>query len=96
MSNIRYINTQEIRRDLVGFLKSLESGEEIAVLNRSKVIARLNTQHVDVTARSGIKQMLEAVEMIQSATKAKANKLGPSESYKSRYYKDAAIKYDIS
>ncbi|NNN21628.1 MAG: hypothetical protein HKL80_06455 [Acidimicrobiales bacterium] len=69
MSDIRYINTQEIRRDLIGFLKSLESGEEVVVLNRSKVVARLNGQHIHAKAQRGIKQMLETAETIHSITK---------------------------
>ena len=95
MSDIRYINTQEIRRYLIGFLKSLESGDEVAVLNRSKVVARLNSQHTHHKAQRGIGQMLETAETIHSTTKTKSETLGPSESYKGRYYKDIAVKYGI-
>ena len=75
MSEIYYINTQQIRQDLIGFLKTLESGKEVAVLNRSKVVARLNSQHMNVKRESSIEQLLETVKTIQSVTKTKADAL---------------------
>jgi antitoxin (DNA-binding transcriptional repressor) of toxin-antitoxin stability system len=82
--------------DLIGFLKTVESGEEIAVLNRSKVIARLNSQNDSAKRENGIEQLLETSKTIHTVTKTKANALSPSETYKSRYFKDAAAKYGIS
>jgi antitoxin (DNA-binding transcriptional repressor) of toxin-antitoxin stability system len=96
MSDIHYINTQEIRSNLVGFLKSLESGEEVAVLNRSKVIARLNRPNNAPKMTGGVKQLLDAADTIQHTTNVKSGSLGPTESYKDRYYKDMANKYGIS
>lgn len=96
MSNIHYINTQEIRKNLVGFLKSLENGEEVTVLNRSKVIARLNRPRTLAKASGGVKRMLEIADQIQRASTNKPNALGPTQSYKEQYYKDMAKKYGIS
>jgi antitoxin (DNA-binding transcriptional repressor) of toxin-antitoxin stability system len=96
MSDIHYINTQAIRKDLVGFLKELEAGEEVAVLNRSKVIARLNRPRTAVKATSGVKQLLDAADEIHRTTKKKPGGLGATESYKKRYYRDMAKKHGIS
>lgn len=96
MSDIHYVNTQEIRNDLVGFLKSLESGEEVAVLNRSKVIARLNRRNNAPKLTGGVKQLLDAADTIHNVTNVKSGSLGATESYKDRYYKDMAKKYRVS
>ena len=96
MSDIHYINTQEIRKDLVGFLKSLEAGEEVAVLNRSKVIARLNRSRNTVRVAGGVRQMLDIADEIHRTTSKNPSGLGATESYKERYYNDMAKKYDIS
>jgi antitoxin (DNA-binding transcriptional repressor) of toxin-antitoxin stability system len=96
MSDIHYINTQEIRSNLVGFLKSLESGEEVAVLNRSKVIARLNRPSNTPKMTGGVKRILDAADTIHRTTNVKSNSLGSTESYKDRYYKDTANKYGVS
>ena len=96
MSDIHYINTQEIRKDLAGFLKSLETGEEVAVLNRSKVIARLNRSGPEFRRPGGARQMLDIASRIQATTVKKPGGLGATESYKDRYYKDTAKKYGLS
>lgn len=96
MSDIHYINTQEIRNNLVGFLKSLESGEEVAVLNRSKVIARLNHPSNSPKMTGGVKKMLDAADIIHRTTNVMPDSLGSKESYKDRYYKDMANKYGVS
>lgn len=54
MSDVTYINTQEIRKDLHGFLKKVESGREVVVLNRSKVISHLNHQAKPAKKRAGM------------------------------------------
>lgn len=95
MSDIKYINTQDIRKDLVGFLKSLESGQPVAVMNRSKVVAHLNKKQTDYK-KGGIKQMLETADTIHRTLKASHNGLGSVESHKERYHKDMAKKYDLS
>lgn len=95
MSDIKYINTQDIRKDLVGFLRSLESGQSVAVMNRSKVVALLNKKQPDYKT-GGIKQMLETADTIHRTVKPSQKGLGPVESYKERYYKDVAKKYDLS
>ena len=96
MSDIRYINTQEIRNNLVGFLKSLESGEEVVVLNRSKVIARLNRPRDASKMKGGVAQMLDAADTIHRTNRITPGSLGPTESYKTRYYQDKAKKYGVS
>ena len=96
MSDINYINTDEIRKNLVGFLKSLESGEEVAVLNRSKVIARLNRPRHSTKGSGSVAQMLVVADEIHRSTKKLPGRLGTMESYKQRYYKDTAKKYGIS
>jgi antitoxin (DNA-binding transcriptional repressor) of toxin-antitoxin stability system len=96
MSDIHYINTQEIRSNLVGFLKSLESGEEVAVLNRSKVIARINRPKNSLNMTGGVKQMLDAADIVHRTNSVKSDSLGPTESYKDHYYKDMADKYGVS
>lgn len=95
MTDIKYINTQDIRKDLVGFLKSLESGQPVAVMNRSKVVAHLNKKQPDYK-KGGIKQMLETADIIHQTVKPGQKGLGSSESYKERYHKDVAKKYDLS
>lgn len=96
MSDIHYINTQEIRNDLVGFLKSLESGEEVAVLNRSKVIARLNRPNNAPRLTGGVKRLLDVADTIHNVANVKSDSLGSAESYKDRYYKDMVKKCGVS
>jgi hypothetical protein len=67
----------------------------VVVLNRSKVIARIN-HHSKTKTNVGTKQLLKVVESIQSSTASNKNALGRSESYKKRYYDDMKLKYDIS
>ncbi len=96
MSDIRYINTQDIRKDLVGFLKSLESGQEVAVLNRSKVVALLNKSTEIARSTHGVKQILSVAEEIHSTVNKKKGALDPTESYIERYHKDMSKKYGVS
>jgi antitoxin (DNA-binding transcriptional repressor) of toxin-antitoxin stability system len=96
MSDIHYINTQDIRRNLVGFLKSLESGQEVVVLNRSKVVARLNKSNSTPKNMGGVKQMLASADKIHRTVNKGQESLGSTESYKERYYKDMAKKYGVS
>lgn len=67
MSNVTYINTQEIRQDLMGFLRSIEAGHNYVVLNRSKRVASL-TSWDNTTAgkrKQSVKEALMAADISQ-------------------------------
>lgn len=91
MSDINYISTDQIRKDLVGFLKGLESGREVAVLNRSKVIAHLN-QKPETYKKDSVKRMLEIADEIRAQAKPVYD---PNKSIKELYWEDMNQKYDI-
>ncbi|HSH18019.1 MAG TPA: hypothetical protein VK978_01410 [Candidatus Saccharimonadales bacterium] len=98
MANIRYINTQEIRRDLLGFLQELANGQRYVVLNRSKPIVTLQGERTEPSpaeARRRIQAFLDAAATARASATITAN-MNTDTSYKDLYYDDMAEKYGIS
>lgn len=94
MPDIQYINTQEIRKDLHGFLKSVESGREVVVLNRSKAIARLNRKTDQAaTAKAARKNMQEFLAVAAKARRQAKGTLDPNKSIKELYAETISEKY---
>jgi len=99
MSNqINYINTQEIRQDLMGFLQELAAGRRYVVLNRSKPVVTLSGSVEGVAAvrrdaKRNIKQFLVAAEKARNSAKGT---LDSAKSYKQQYAEDMAEKYGVS
>jgi antitoxin (DNA-binding transcriptional repressor) of toxin-antitoxin stability system len=95
MSTLRYINTQEIRRDLLGFLQELAKGERYVVLNRSKPVvtlkADIETDPADGSRRR-VGSFLEAAALARAAAKGNFDPCKPT---KELYYESMAEKYGI-
>lgn len=101
MSKVSYINTQEIRRDLMGFLRELAAGREYVVLNRSKPVVTLvgkDSKNARHDAHRSIAELLAISDTIQAAGKGKAKQsnLDPNKSYKQLYTETMGKKYGIS
>jgi antitoxin (DNA-binding transcriptional repressor) of toxin-antitoxin stability system len=96
MADVNYINTQEIRRDLVGFLCRLADGKEYMVLNRSKPLVRVRGTAASGTAEKNPRQNTQ--EFLAIAAKARAQAKGtldPNKSYKELYAETMAEKHGI-
>ncbi len=98
MSNINYINTQEIRQDLMGFLRSLAAGQEYVILNRSKPIVSVSGKRTTISeaeARRNMQEFLAIGDKARASAKGK-NVLDPNKSYKQLYTETMGKKYGLS
>jgi antitoxin (DNA-binding transcriptional repressor) of toxin-antitoxin stability system len=100
MSKVSYINTYEIRKDLMGFLKSLANGQQYVVLNRSKPVVTLSGKGAKTSqanARQNMKEFLEAAAKIRAQAEANGAKdaIPQGKTYKDVYYEDMAKKYGL-
>lgn len=95
MSQINYINTQEIRQDLMGFLNRLAAGQKFVVLNRSKPVVTVTGKAEAISkeqARQNIQAFLAAAEVARSQA---AGSLDPNKTYKELYTETMGEKYGI-
>ncbi len=99
MSNITYINTQEIRKDLMGFLQELAAGREYVVLNRSKPVVTVSGKGAanmnKAEARRNVQEFLAIGDLARASAKGTAE-LDPQKSYKELYTETMGKKYGIS
>lgn len=100
MSKPSYINTHEIRQDLMGFLRSLANGQQYVVLNRSKPVVTLSGKRAAASqadARQNMKEFLEIAAKIRAQIEANGGKnaIPPGKTYKDVYYEDMAKKYGL-
>ena len=88
---MKTMNTQEIRADLLGFLRRLQQGEEITVLYRSKPYVRLTTSQSPDPKAGGTIQVGSAAAlqsaMIQTTkvNRGRKARLDTKQSYKDLY-----------
>ena len=94
MSNISYISTNEIRKDLVGFLQSLASGQTYTVLHRSKPLVTVSgTNNSSINnAKTNTEDLLALLALARAQAK---NTIDPNLSYKELYYQAVAAKHDL-
>lgn len=98
MTQIKYINTQEIRHNLMGFLGDLAAGGEYVVLNRSKPVVAVSGSKVTATkadAQTNIKEFLAIGDKARASAKS-AGVLDPTKTHKRLYTETMGKKYGLS
>lgn len=100
MPKVSYINTHEIRQDLMGFLRSLANGQQYVVLNRSKPVVTVSGKRSEPSpaeVRKNMQEFLKAAAKIRAQIEVNGGKdaIPPGKTHKDVYYEDMAKKYGL-
>lgn len=96
MSELKYISTNEIRQNLVGFLKEVSMGKEFVVLNRSKPIVKVSGTIPGAPNETPGQNIQKFLEIAAKTRKSAKGTLDPKKSYKQLYGEAMAKKYGIT